>query len=177
MSVSPQSVTETRSEAADASADRPLLDVRNVSKRYHLWESPRARLIYGLWSQVPRWAPQNLQRIAQKEKARLGRDFYALQDVSLQLRRGESVAILGRNGSGKSTLLQIICGTLQPSGGAVLRHCQRVAALLELGSGFNPEFTGRENVFLNGTVLGLRKQESSAKSWSLRKSASSSNSR
>jgi lipopolysaccharide transport system ATP-binding protein len=139
------------------------LDVQNVSKKYHLWESPRTRLIYGAWSQVPRWAPPRLRKIAQKEKTRLGRDFYALQNVSLQLRRGESVAILGRNGSGKSTLLQIICGILQPSTGTVARHCQRVAALLELGSGFNPEFTGRENVFLNGTVLGLRKEEIEAR--------------
>jgi lipopolysaccharide transport system ATP-binding protein len=140
-----------------------LLDVQNASKKYHLWESPRARLIYGVWSQVPRWAPPRLQKIAQKEKARLGRDFYALQNVSLQLRRGESIAILGRNGSGKSTLLQIICGILQPSAGTVVRRCQRVAALLELGSGFNPDFTGRENVFLNGTVLGLKKEEIESK--------------
>jgi lipopolysaccharide transport system ATP-binding protein len=93
----------------------------------------------------------------------LGHDFYALQDISLELRRGESVAILGRNGSGKSTLLQIICGTLQPSGGSVTRRCQRIAALLELGSGFNPEFTGRENVYLNGAVLGLAKEEIDAR--------------
>ena len=73
------------------------------------------------------------------------------------------MAILGRNGSGKSTLLQVICGTLQPSGGVVTRNCRRIAALLELGSGFNPEFTGRENVYLNGAVLGLAKREIDAK--------------
>jgi lipopolysaccharide transport system ATP-binding protein len=140
-----------------------LLDVRNVSKLYHLWESPRARLIYGLWSQVPPWAPMRLQALAQRRKAKLGCDFYALHDVSLELRQGESVAILGRNGSGKSTLLQIVCGILQQSTGTVSRRCQRIAALLELGSGFNPEFTGRENVYLNGTVLGLAKGEIDAK--------------
>jgi lipopolysaccharide transport system ATP-binding protein len=136
-----------------------LLDVKGVSKMYHLWESPRARLVYGLWSQVPPWAPKRLITLAQERKSKLGHDFYALQNLSLELRRGESVAILGRNGSGKSTLLQIICGTLQPSGGVVTRHCQRIAALLELGSGFNPEFTGRENIYLNGAVLGLAKEQ------------------
>ena len=140
-----------------------LLDVRDASKMYHLWESPRARLVYGLWSQVPSWAPRRLSTLAQCRKAELGHDFYALQDISFQLRRGESVVILGRNGSGKSTLLQIICGTLQPSAGVVTRHCHRIAALLELGSGFNPEFTGRENVYLNGAVLGLSKGEIDAK--------------
>jgi lipopolysaccharide transport system ATP-binding protein len=140
-----------------------LLDVRDACKMYHLWESPRSRLIYGLWSQVPSWAPKHLIKLAQARKAKLGHDFYALQDISLQLRRGESVAVLGRNGCGKSTLLQIICGTLQPSGGIVTRRCRRIAALLELGSGFNPEFTGRENVYLNGAVLGLAKGEIDAR--------------
>ncbi len=142
---------------------RPFLDVRDVSKMYRLWESPRARLIHGLWSQVPAWAPKSLGRLAQARKAALGHDFYALQNIFLELRRGESVAILGRNGSGKSTLLQIICGILQPSGGVVTRDCRRIAALLELGSGFNPEFTGRENVYLNGAVLGLSQGEIDSK--------------
>jgi lipopolysaccharide transport system ATP-binding protein len=140
-----------------------LLDVRAVSKLYHLWESPRARLIYGLWSQVPRWAPTWLRTLAQNRKSELGHDFYALRDISLELRAGESVAILGRNGSGKSTLLQIICGVLQPSTGTVRRNSKRISALLELGSGFDPQFTGRENVYLNGTVLGLSKGEIDAK--------------
>ena len=140
-----------------------LLDVRSVSKLYHLWESPRARLIYGLWSQVPGWAPTWLRTLAQNRKSELGRDFYALRDISLELGVGESVAILGRNGSGKSTLLQIICGVLQPSTGSVKRNSKRISALLELGSGFDPQFTGRENVYLNGTVLGLSKGEIDAK--------------
>src|SRR6202040_1151372 len=76
-----------------------LLDVRSVSKLHHLWESPRPRLIYGLWSQVPGWAPAWLRTLAQNRKSELGRDFYALRDISLERRAGESVAILGRNGS------------------------------------------------------------------------------
>jgi lipopolysaccharide transport system ATP-binding protein len=88
------------------------------------------------------------------DRSRWFKEFYALRNVDVTVNRGETVGILGRNGSGKSTLLQIICGTLQPSSGT-LRVGGRIAALLELGAGFNPEFTGRENVFLNGTVLGL----------------------
>src|SRR5258707_4193183 len=104
MSVISYPVTETENAAADAAADPLLLDVQNVSKMYHLWESPRARLVYGLWSQVPAWAPRRLRTMAEAEKAKLGRNFYALDEFSLQLRRSESVAILGRNCSGKSNL-------------------------------------------------------------------------
>lgn len=94
-----------------------------------------------------------------KQKARGAyRDFWALRDISFNVRRGESVGIIGRNGSGKSTLLQLIAGTLQPSDGSI-KKIGRVAALLELGSGFNPDFTGRENVHLNAAVLGLSKEE------------------
>jgi lipopolysaccharide transport system ATP-binding protein len=86
------------------------------------------------------------------------RSFRALNDVSLEVRRGETVGIVGRNGCGKSTLLQIVCGILQPTSGTVETH-GRIAALLELGAGFNGEFSGRENVFLNGAILGLTRAE------------------
>jgi lipopolysaccharide transport system ATP-binding protein len=84
--------------------------------------------------------------------------FWALQDVSFTVRAGEVVGIVGQTGSGKSTLLQIICGTLQPSTGSV-ETSGRVAALLELGAGFNPEFTGIENIYFNAGILGLSKKE------------------
>ncbi len=86
------------------------------------------------------------------------RDFNALSDISLAVAPGETVGVIGRNGSGKSTLLQIICGILKPTRGKVVVR-GRISALLELGAGFNPEFTGRENVYLNGAILGLSKEE------------------
>lgn len=95
-------------------------------------------------------------------KNRWFNEFVALRGVDIDVRRGETVGIVGRNGSGKSTLLQIICGTLTPNGGSVQVN-GRVAALLELGAGFNPEFTGRENIYLNGTVLGLTREEVEAR--------------
>jgi lipopolysaccharide transport system ATP-binding protein len=86
------------------------------------------------------------------------REFWALKSVSFNVKRGSTVGIVGKNGSGKSTLLQLICGTLSQSNGEVETN-GRIAALLELGSGFNPEFTGRENVYMNSAVLGLTKDE------------------
>ena len=145
-----------------------ILSVRHVSKHYKLWSSPSVRLRYSMLSQAHRTlrtvlprdsAPLNLLK---RRRERLYKDFNALQDISFEVRRGESIGIIGRNGSGKSTLLQIIAGTLRPSSGQVDVY-GRVAALLELGSGFNPEFTGRENIYLNASILGLSKQETDTK--------------
>ncbi len=120
-----------------------LISVKDVGKRYYLYERPQDRLKDHLF-----W------RFGKS----FGREFWALNDISFNVSRGETVGIIGRNGSGKSTLLQIIAGVLKPTKGDV-RINGRVAALLELGSGFNPDFTGRENVFLNGAILGIPHEE------------------
>lgn len=135
------------------------ISVQNIGKAYRIWESPALRLVSPLLDSTGQ-ALGGLQPgpWLRKEAARSYRDFWALRDVSFEVRRGESVGIVGRNGSGKSTLLQIIAGTMQPTSGTVNVR-GRVAALLELGAGFNPEFTGRENVHLNGAVLGLSRAE------------------
>ncbi len=124
--------------------------VTNLSKRYEIYANPRERLNQFI---LPR-----LQRLTGQSPKQYFSEFWALKDVSFEIRKGETVGIIGRNGSGKSTLLQLICGTLTPTSGRIQTN-GRIAALLELGSGFNPEFTGRENVYLNAAVLGLSKTE------------------
>ena len=103
-----------------------------------------------------------LQQLAGRDPHKYFRDFWALKNVSFEVRKGETFGVIGCNGSGKSTLLQLICGTLSPTHGSIETD-GRIAALLELGSGFNPEFTGRENVHLNGSILGLSQQEISSR--------------
>jgi ABC-type polysaccharide/polyol phosphate transport system ATPase subunit len=119
-----------------------VLLVQNVSKLYRLYGTPIDRLR----EQIP------------FQRQKLHKDFWALRDISFSVDRGEIVSLVGPNGCGKSTLLQVICGILQPTTGRVVTR-GRVAALLELGAGFNPEFTGRENVFLNGEILGLTREQ------------------
>lgn len=128
--------------------------VEALSKCYQIYEHPRDRLKQFV-------LPRVRSALGRPDK-RYYREFWALQDVSFEVGRGETVGIIGRNGSGKSTLLQMICGTLNPTAGSV-RTQGRIAALLELGSGFNPEFSGRENVYLNGSVLGLSREEVDAR--------------
>lgn len=128
--------------------------VSNLSKCYHLYDTPRDRL--------KQFVVPQLQRMAGQAPKQYGHEFWALKDISFEIKKGESVGIIGRNGSGKSTLLQIICGTLTPTNGSVETN-GRIAALLELGSGFNPEFTGRENVYLNAAIIGLSTKEVDAR--------------
>ena len=122
------------------------ISVRGVGKFFEMYEKPSHRLLQMLW----------------RGRKCFYRPFQALTDVSFNVRRGECVGVIGRNGAGKSTLLQIITGTLTPSRGDVIKH-GRVAALLELGSGFNPDFSGRENVYLNASILGLSRRETEEK--------------
>jgi lipopolysaccharide transport system ATP-binding protein len=136
----------------------PVIVVANVSKTYRIWAAPAQRLMSSLYGLLARLAPAGWRTRFEKKAAAGYQDFPALRGVSLEVRKGQAVGIIGRNGSGKSTLLQIIAGTLQPTEGTVKVN-GRVAALLELGSGFNPDFTGRENVFLNGAILGFSRHE------------------
>jgi len=126
------------------------IKIENISKCYQVYESPSRRLKQFI---VPR-----LDLCLGKQPRAYHEDFWALENISFDLPRGETMGIVGRNGSGKSTLLQIIAGTLSPSSGSV--HVDgRVAALLELGAGFNTDFSGRENVYLNASLLGLSREE------------------
>lgn len=127
--------------------DQPAIQVHNLSKCYRVYKHPRDRLVQALWGRDRRGRPK-----------RFYSEFWALQNLSFSLGKGQTLGVVGRNGSGKSTLLQLLCGTLVPTTGEVKLQ-GRIGALLELGSGFNPEFSGLENVFLNAALLGLNKAE------------------
>lgn len=143
------------------SSEDIVIDVRNLSKRYEIYGSPRDRLKQLVLPRLFHTANRigtRLHLSKPRQTPSFFREFWALRNVSFQVRRGETIGIIGRNGSGKSTLLQLLAGTLSPTEGDVEVN-GRVAALLELGSGFNPEFSGRENVLLNGRILGLTQKE------------------
>lgn len=147
------------------SSDEIVVNVRNLSKRYEIYATPRDRLkqlVLPPLHQVANRAGVALGVSPRIAPACYYREFWALNDVSFQVRRGETLGIIGRNGSGKSTLLQILAGTLAPTSGEANVN-GRIAALLELGSGFNPEFTGRDNVFLNARILGLTQKETAVR--------------
>jgi lipopolysaccharide transport system ATP-binding protein len=126
--------------------DDIVIKVKGLSKCYHIYEQPSDRLLQMLY----------------RGHKRFYRELWALKDVSFELRSGETVGIIGRNGSGKSTLLQMLCGTVNPTSGSIETK-GRIAALLELGSGFNPDFTGRENIYLNASILGLSREETTVR--------------
>jgi len=118
------------------------IKVENISKCYHIYDKARDRLLQMLL----------------RGKKQYYREFWALKEVSFEIRKGETIGIIGRNGAGKSTLLQMICGTLNPTSGQIQTN-GRVAALLELGAGFNPAFTGRENIYMAASLYGLSTDE------------------
>lgn len=128
------------------SSEKFAIEINNVSKCFFVYKKPADRLKQFIFP-----------RVGLKNKKYYD-EFWAVNKVSLNIKPGETVAIIGRNGSGKSTLLQMICGTLQPTTGNIKVN-GKIAALLELGSGFNPEFTGRENIYLNASVYGLTREE------------------
>ena len=136
------------------------IQLKGITKIYRIWKDPRSRLSGALARRVgelsfsPRW----LKEACSRHYRDVCQDFFALNKIDLSVKKGETVGIIGRNGSGKSTVLKIIAGTVQPSGGRV-QVKGRIAALLELASGFNAQFTGRENVYLSGSILGLSKKQ------------------
>lgn len=132
------------------SSDGFSVVVKDLSKRYEIYDAPRDRL--------KQFSLPRLRSLAGLPVRNYFREFWALHSISFEIKKGEAFGIVGRNGSGKSTLLQIICGTLTPTTGEV-RTNGRIAALLELGSGFSPDFTGHENIYMNAAVLGFSRSE------------------
>jgi len=140
--------------------NEPLIKVDGVDKIYRIWSHPRARLTAALTGRMARkgWLPEPVRRLCHRHQATACREFFAVRNISFEIGRGETVGIVGRNGAGKSTILKIIAGTLSSTRGTVAVN-GRVAAMLELASGFEREFTGRENVFLSASILGLKERD------------------
>ncbi|MDH2066377.1 ABC transporter ATP-binding protein [Pantoea sp. GD03673] len=136
------------------SYDNIAISIKNVKKCFYIYKNPQDRLKQFLLPKI--------KGLAGKSQTNYYREFWALNGVTFEVKKGETVGLIGKNGSGKSTLLQIICGTLTATEGSVETK-GRIAALLELGSGFNPEFTGRENIYLNAAILGLSREETDRK--------------
>lgn len=141
------------------------IDVREVSKTYRIWrdskarlKSPLLRVVESLVNNIPGSIFNKIGATIRRRLEVYSTEHHALRSLSLQVSEGQTVGIIGLNGSGKSTLLQLIAGVLQPTEGQV-RTNGRIAALLELGAGFNDDFTGRENAFLNAAILGVSKEE------------------
>ena len=132
------------------SSNNTAIRVQKLSKCYEIYHQPRDRLKQFIFPKF--------QQIIGKSPRQYFHEFWALRNITFDVKRGETVGIVGHNGSGKSTLLQIICGTMALTTGSVETN-GRIAALLELGSGFNPEFTGSENVYMNAAILGLTQEE------------------
>ncbi|HCD5206870.1 TPA: ABC transporter ATP-binding protein, partial [Klebsiella pneumoniae] len=127
-----------------------VIQVKHITKIFRIYNTPKDRIKEFL-ANLPR-------RVAGAKRIKKHKEFYSLNDVSLTINKGETIGIIGANGAGKSTLLQIICGTLSPTYGNVTVN-GRVAALLELGAGFNPDFTGRENIFISASIMGLTDEQ------------------
>src|SRR5690606_21704446 len=125
-------------------------------KIYRIWKKPSDRLRALLWESLLRIRPNS--EYLHERHVRTFRTVHALLPTTFELKRGEAIGIVGRNGAGKSTLLQMVTGSLNPSGGTVIRP-GKIAALLELGSGFDPESIGLQNVRINGMLLGLSRDD------------------
>ncbi len=138
--------------------DKIAISVENISKSYRVWKSPSGRILFPLLENLSKALPKFLASQLKSYSRTFFSDVHALSDVSFKIKKGESFGIIGRNGSGKSTILQIIAGTLAPTKGKIAVN-GKIAALLELGAGFNFEFTGRENVYLNASIMGLSKTD------------------
>jgi lipopolysaccharide transport system ATP-binding protein len=135
------------------SSNAPVISLQGVGKTYKRFAKPSDRFWQAVWPSAFRSASQTADAAAN--------EFVALAPLNLEVRRGEALGLVGRNGAGKSTLLQMVCGTLNPSSGSVVVN-GKIGALLELGAGFNPEFTGRENIYLAAAVMGLTGSETDA---------------